>query len=168
MKFCLIASALASAAMAGVSGYTDQQAQIALQLSIDAYCGKDAYMKHVFEGPAEGFVPTKVISGILYDVEGYVGYLKSEESIYVVFRGTESWDWRNYYADFDATNTIYEIWPECNCKVHSGFYKASNAVWDHVYKEVVRLKGLYPNYQMKVAGHSLGAALAQMTGMRLV
>ncbi len=37
------------------------------------------------------FVATKVIySGVFSDTEGFVGYLPSEKSIFVAFRGTES------------------------------------------------------------------------------
>lgn len=37
------------------ASYNESQARIALQLSQDAYCGKDKYMKHVYEGYATGF-----------------------------------------------------------------------------------------------------------------
>lgn len=40
-------------------------------------------------------------------------------------------------------------------------------MWDQVYPEVTRLQALFPTYQVKVTGHSLGAALAQLQGMRL-
>ena len=70
--------------------------------------------------------------------------------------------------DADATSSDYEVVPECSgCKVHSGFYEAANAVWGHLYQEVTRLQALHPDFQLKVAGHSMGAALAQLTGTRL-
>jgi len=56
-----------------------------------AYCGSDSYMNQVWPDVLEGFVPTKVLyDGVIDDTEGFVGYLPSDESIYVVFRGTES------------------------------------------------------------------------------
>lgn len=95
----------------------------------------------------------------MWDVEGYIGYLPSDSSIYVVFRGTDSL--RNLIMDGDATSSDYEVVPECSgCKVHSGFYKAANVVWGHLYQEVTRLQALHPDYQLKVTGHSMGAALA--------
>jgi putative lipase involved disintegration of autophagic bodies len=102
----------------------------------------------------------------LWDVEGYVGYLPSDSSIFVVFRGTDSL--QNLVMDADATSSDYDVAPECgDCKVHSGFYTALNAVWDSLYKEVNRLQALHPDFQVKVTGHSMGAALAQLTGLRL-
>jgi hypothetical protein len=75
--------------LAAASGYsfeyTDAQAQISLQLSQYAYCGVDAYLTMPFEYAAEGFVATKVLHNSIYDVQGYVGYLPSDKSIYVAF-----------------------------------------------------------------------------------
>lgn len=53
---------------AAAYSYTAEQAQISFQLSQDAYCGKDEYLSHVYEGAAEGFVATLVLDGFLYDV----------------------------------------------------------------------------------------------------
>ena len=47
-------------------------------------------MSHKFEGSALGFVATKVLYDAVTDTEGYVGYLASDNSIYVVFRGSSS------------------------------------------------------------------------------
>jgi hypothetical protein len=48
-------------------------------------------MNQVWTGPVSDFVPTKVIyNGVLDDTEGFVGYLPSDNSIYVVYRGSES------------------------------------------------------------------------------
>lgn len=84
----------------------------------------------------------------------------------MAFEGTQS----NRQSDMDAdTNpTPYDTWPECNCRVHAGFNRGVNRVWNDVLTEVTRLQTLYPNYKVKTTGHSLGAALAQLCGMRLV
>ena len=70
--------------------------------------------------------------------------------------------------NLDVTQSNYTTWPECNCKVHAGWNNGVNLVWDNVLAEVTRLQALYPTYTVKVTGHSLGAALAQLTGMRLI
>ena len=70
--------------------------------------------------------------------------------------------------DIDTNPAKYDTWPECNCRVHAGFNRGVNRVWDTVLKEVTRLQALNPTYKVKVTGHSLGAALAQLCGMRLV
>jgi triacylglycerol lipase len=51
--------------------------------------------------------------------------------------------------------------------VHNGWYQAVENIWSDLFAEVSRLSALFPDYQVKVTGHSLGASLAQLTGMRL-
>ena len=112
------------------AGYSNDQAQIALQLSIDAYCGNTHNEQHTFDGPAEGFVLTKPIFDSFYNIEGFVGYLPSDSSIYVVFRGTILSSLRNILTDLDGLGTSYLEAPECECLVHDGFKRAANSVWD--------------------------------------
>ena len=57
------------------------------------------------------FVYTDTIYDPTNDTEGYVGYLPSDESIYVVFRGSVSAE--NWITDMDTLKTDYVIWPEC-------------------------------------------------------
>lgn len=80
--------------------YTDAQAEISLTLSQKAYCGKSAYMTQDYSGVVAGFVPTKVVYSLLWDVEGFVGYLPSDNSIYVAYRGSESIN--NWISNLDA------------------------------------------------------------------
>ena len=54
----LVSCCLAAVA---VATYSDAQAEISFTLSNDAYCGKDQYMTHTYEGPAKGFKPTYII-----------------------------------------------------------------------------------------------------------
>ena len=136
-------------------------------MSQDAYCGKAVYLTQHYSGVVAGFVATKIISNLVDDVEGFVGYLPSDKSIYVVFRGSESI--RNWITNLTVDKTNYTTFSDCtNCQVHSGFYTATKAVYPDVLKEVNRLRGLYPTYAVKTTGHSLGGALAQLTAMELV
>jgi len=67
-----------------------------------AYCGHNSYMNQVWPDVLEDFVPTKVLfDGKLDDTEGFIGYLPSDKSIYVVFKGTESIT--NWITDMDVT-----------------------------------------------------------------
>eukprot|EP01039_Chlorochromonas_danica_P000230 gene231-248_t len=151
---------------ATLTGYDNNQAQISLWLSAAAYCGKDNYASHVFKGPTSGFVYTATISDTSDDTQGYVGYLPSDKSIYVVYRGSQSI--RNWVTNLDAWKTTYTSYPECNCEVHKGFYEAEQAVISKVISAVKSLRTKYPSYAVKVTGHSLGAALAQLTSMDLL
>eukprot|EP01035_Chromulina_nebulosa_P017269 gene17269-22803_t len=143
-----------------------KQANISLWLSTAAYCGKDNIESHEFKGPTEGFVVTDVISNIKTDTQGYIGYLPSDKSIYVVFRGSEST--RNWITNLDAYKTNYTSFPSCNCEVHKGFYDAEQSVISSVITQVKLLKIQHIGYSVKVTGHSLGAALAQLTAMDLI
>lgn len=88
-------------------------------MALTSYCGIAEYQTHNYSGAALGFVATKVLYDQSNDIEGYVGYLPSDQSIYVVFRGTESLD--NWLVDFDSFKTKYADFPECDCEVHAGF-----------------------------------------------
>jgi len=100
------------------------------------------------------------------DTEGFVGYLPSDKSIYVAFRG--SLTIQNWITDLSIAKRDYSTHADCHCEVHSGFYGAAMSVFPDVLSEVNRLKKLYPTYAVKTTGHSLGAALAQLTAMELI
>lgn len=140
------------------------QAQIGLWLSAAAYCGKSAYKSHVFKGPTTGFVVTSVISDTATDTEGYVGYLPSDKSIYVAFRGSSSI--RNWISNLDAWKTSYTSFSECNCQVHKGFYEAEQKVIGGIISAVKSLKTKYPNYSVKTTGHSLGTSFSLLISSR--
>ena len=109
---------------------------------------------------------TSVIYNKINDTNGFIGYLPSDKSIYVAFRGSESIS--NWISDLNADKDPYRLSPECNCSVHSGFQNCTESVSAQVLAEVKRLKALYPTYSVKTTGHSLGGALAQMTAMMLI
>ncbi len=135
-------------------------------LSAAASCGHENYLTHVFKGPTTGFVVTKVIYDSRDDTQGYIGYLPSDKSIYVVYRGSEST--KNWITNLDAFKTPYTTFSECGCQVHKGFYEAEQKVISGVISEVKALQSAHSGYAVKVTGHSLGAALAQLTSMDLV
>jgi len=58
-------------------------------------------LNHTFEQYAEGFVPTALIHDDLTDTSGYIGYMPSNNSIYVCFRGSDSV--ANWITNLDAT-----------------------------------------------------------------
>jgi len=74
-------------------------------------------MSHSYQGNLSGFVPTYVIySGVAEDTEGFVGYLPSDSSIYVTFRGSS--DIQNWITNLSYAKTPYTTFPDCNCTVH--------------------------------------------------
>ena len=148
-----------------VAEWNMTQANIAVWLSAAADCGHENYESHVFQGPTTGFVVTHTIWDFKA-TEGYVGYLSSENAIYVVFRGTSSV--KNYITDILFVKTPYTTFPECNAMVYLGFFNAVQTVAPQVLDAVLKLKLQFPNYEVRVAGHSLGAGLAQLMSMDLI
>lgn len=87
-----------------------------------AYCGASKMKSHTFKGPTSGFVVTYTFDD-LKDTQGYVGYLPSDSSIYVVFRGSSSIP--NWITNLQVTKTAYK--GSCcgkSCQIHNGFYEA--------------------------------------------
>jgi hypothetical protein len=83
---------------------------------------------------AAGFVVTKRISDPVTELEGFVGYLDSIESIFVSFRGTTTE--RNLEVDVMYDKVPYNKWPECDCNVHMGFQMATEGCYPEVLPEV--------------------------------
>lgn len=85
------------------------------------------------------------------DTQGFAAW--NDEQVLVAFRGTESI--RDLLHDLTFRKTPYPF----GGKVHQGFYRAAESVFDQVIQIVKRLKGR----RIIVCGHSLGAALAAIT-----
>jgi hypothetical protein len=80
-------SAVAHATMLEANGkdFDWDQAEISRQLSVVSYCGHKQYETHDFSGKLEGFEWHYTIYNSWHDVEGFMGYLPSDESIYISF-----------------------------------------------------------------------------------
>jgi predicted lipase len=136
-----------------------------LWLSAAAYCGASKMKSHTFKGPTSGFVVTYTFDD-LKDTQGYVGYLPSDSSIYVVFRGSSSI--QNWITNLQVTKTAYK--GSCcgqSCQIHKGFSEAAASSFNGILNAVKSLRSKYPSYAVKCTGHSLGAALSQITAMTL-
>ncbi len=102
LSLLLSVTAIATSTTASMMTYPFDynQATIGIWLSAAAFCPRDEYKTREFIGPTEGFNLTNIIGDKKSDAQGYVGYLPSDSSIYVVFRGSSSI--RNWIADLDA------------------------------------------------------------------
>jgi triacylglycerol lipase len=116
-------------------------------------------------GPSSGFVVEDVLYDVKTDLQGYVGYMKEYKNIYVVLRGSSSV--MNWLDDFEIRLVDYKTFPECNCKVHNGFYKSALGVKNKTLATVKLLKTRFPTYKVVVTGHSYGASCGQLLGMEL-
>jgi hypothetical protein len=121
-------------------------------LSGDAYCEVSDYMTHKYVGYATGFVPLAPFEETSYDTQGYIGVMDSQQTIYVIFRGSTSiTDW------IDNLDAILTDYPYCkDCEVHKGFYDTELAAYDLIVNLLVPIMSKYPSYQLVITGHSLG------------
>eukprot|EP01040_Poterioochromonas_malhamensis_P015062 gene15062-16787_t len=134
-------------------------ANTSVWLSASSYCPYSTFLNRTYAGYAEGFVATTVLNTGLYDVQGFIGYLPSQASIYVVFRGSASAE--DWVDDFHTKLIPY---PPCSdCTVHEGFYTAEQFVLSQILEALRTLVSQHSTYQIVVTGHSLGAALATLT-----
>lgn len=109
-----------------------------MKLSGLAYCNtKVDYQYLLFSNETDGFIVTKPLYWSEYDIAGFIGYLPTEESIYVVFKGSKSK--LNFKLDMLDSLDPYHLWPDCNCRIHSGLQMAVEALKDDILTEVTRL-----------------------------
>lgn len=143
-----------------------QIANTSVWLSSGAYCPPEVYLNRTYVGYAEGFVPTTAIKDDLSDTQGYIGYMPEQSSIYIVLRGSKSF--QNWIDDFDAIMIPYNGSTECTeCFVHEGFNYAWSRVATAVIEDVKLLRTKFPSYQIVITGHSLGGALASLAAIQL-
>lgn len=101
---------------------------------------------HVFKNPKR-------------DVVGYIGVSQLHDAIFLVFRGTLAWDWKNWFEDINYLKTSYK---RCDnkCQVHRGFYEAYSEIESQVEEYILKYNSTYNKSNLYVTGHSLGGALA--------
>lgn len=146
--------------------YDSTQLTTGVWLSGAAYCGKDNYKTMKLDGPATGFVYKDTLYDIKTDLQGYTGILSNTKTIYVVLRGSSSVI--NWLDDLEVRLVPYTTFPECNCNVHTGFYKSALGVINKTIDTVKLLQKIYPTYSVVVTGHSYGASVGQLLAMELI
>ena len=70
--------------------------------------------------------------------------------------------------DFEVKLVPYDSFPECNCKVHYGFYNSAQGVTKKMIESVKSLRIKYPGYSVVVTGPSYAASTGQLLAMELV
>ncbi len=149
--FPLVVHLFSTSAAIDSAKFSKSQGDISAYLCAATYCETSNYTTHIYTGPTEGFIATKLVQDRWTTATGYVGYLPSDRSIYVVFRGSSTA--RNWISDFEVSKIDYPIYPECNCQVAKGFFNAEQSIVEDVVREVRRLSLHFPTYSVKLTGH---------------
>jgi len=147
-------------------GYNLNTANEGVWLSGAAYCNKEGYPNMKLIGYATGFKYYETLYDKSTDLQGYTAVNSNSKQIAIVFRGTSSIS--NWLDDAEVIQVPYETFPECKCKVHTGFYKSAKNIYSQVYSSVRDILDVYPSYSVLVTGHSYGAAVAQLVAMELL
>lgn len=111
---------------------------------------------------------------------GYIAVDHHHKVINMAFRGSSTrWDWLH---DFLITPTDYipfsldkyeeqvelgNIPPCDNCKLHSGFSLFLSSLQESFLETLEDTYKEYPNYNLVISGHSLGAAVAILCGIEV-
>ena len=95
-------------------------------------------------------------------------YHDPEYGIVVTYQGTNTTDWVSVLHDLDFIQVNSEI-PNLSssAKVHHGFYQQFQRSWSAVNSTVQAAINDYPNDNITVIGHSMGASIAQLGALAL-
>lgn len=145
--------------------YNITQVNLGVWLSGAAYCDKANYPKMKISGEASDFIVNDTLYNIETDIHGFTGVLERTQTIYVVLRG--SYSALNWLDDIEIRLVDYTTYPECDCKVHRGFYRSALSIKDETITSIRRLMEMYPGYNVVVTAHSYGASCGQLLAMEL-
>ncbi len=97
-----------------------------------------------------------------FDCETTQAYVMgNDRAIVIAFRGTEMRKMQDWMTDLKAGLT-----PESGGKAHKGFKTAIDHIWEPLLVTILKFRT--QNQPIFLTGHSLGAALATITSLRLM
>lgn len=99
---------------------------------------------------------------------GYTAISHQKALIIIAFRGTRNFNnWVNNLLFAKADKHPFQSAPD-DARVHYGFLKDYRLIKDDVYKRLIPLAQIYPDYDVLIIGHSLGGALSVICAMDLI
>jgi len=150
--------------------YSQDEAQKYLYLAAAAYCNDTAISTWNCT-PCQlvsGFQVLSILVNASTNTFGYIGMNSTvfPPQIVVVFRGTELDDLENWITDLHFAHFV-DYRNVSDASVHSGFYEAYESVSEQILGNLTALFSIYPNAELVLVGHSLGAALATLAATDL-
>ena len=134
-----------------------------------------------FRNNLKNFTYQPLRTGLATGTEGY--FARQDDFAIMAFRGTEKGDPKDSFTDLSLLlvpepdystaaeepqkalrhlSFIESLFHPSPCKVHHGFQRALNDVWNEVHQYLWDYRKAHPHSEIVFAGHSLGAALATL------
>ena len=135
-----------------------------LYLAVAVLCDQATFASRDYIGPSAGFQHKATLYDAKTDTVGMVGLL--DKQIFVLFRGTTSWN--NWVSDAEAWQDDPHYEGCADCAIHHGFHRCMDAIRDQLFASVSTLRKSYPSYPIVVGGHSLGGAIATLAAVDIV
>lgn len=128
----------------------------------DSFCADYPGMELVAE-----FGPRKLLD---FSVSGFFTVDHNRKEIWHIFRGTVSLT--DGISDVILNPKPFDAWgpnhPNCtDCKAHAGFLQAYNLAYAQFEKNMTDTFEKYPDYSLKVTGHSMGGAASFIHGINM-
>mmetsp|Transcript_17260 Transcript_17260/g.60642 ORF Transcript_17260/g.60642 Transcript_17260/m.60642 type:complete len:296 (-) Transcript_17260:4542-5429(-) len=167
-----VAVTTCAAAVAAAPAYSDADGRLFLSFASAAYC------------PASKLQPwscnldvckthPRMNSTVVYDkgldIQALIAHDPDSPTgtIWVAFRGTVASSLKDWIDDLDFVKTSYPTCASSGCEVHRGFYRSFRAVAGPLLEHVHWLRAKHPSAPLRVTGHSLGGALAQLAALAM-
>lgn len=147
--------------------YDPNRAMRHLVYSKIAYCNQSDGLDETWSCPCCHLVPGfrlfSIYNNATNDLQVYTGYDPTQNEIVIAYRGT--WDAAGWAVDF-MTDLVPSpvITPGCaECKMHEGYHGMYMYYRSQLWANVQKLAQTYPTASLRIAGHSLGGGLSQIT-----
>lgn len=131
-----------------------------------SYCSQNQLLQWNASTVSEKYPNIRDIT-VIYNPNGqnqaYSAYDADKNLIFLAFRGTTNI--QNWGQDLYMTKSDIDL---CEgCQIHTGFLVAYNGIKSESEESIVNLKKKYPQAEVAIIGHSMGAAFATMAFARL-
>mgnify|MGYP000232887710 CR=1 FL=1 len=130
-----------------------------------AYCPKKCLLAWDCESGKQftNFGEVTHVNNAITLASAYIGYEKKKNLIIVSYRGSANA--QNWIEDFNFEMVSY---PNCKgCYMHAGFLEDYKAIEGKTEEAIEKLLKEHPGASIVTTGHSLGAALSVIAGLRL-
>ncbi|KAL1914771.1 uncharacterized protein VTP21DRAFT_8029 [Calcarisporiella thermophila] len=138
------------------------------KLGANVYCGlmrPGAYRCDAYCSEFPNMTLVEYFAHKPYDVNGYIARDDQRKAIVIAFRGALSL--LNWVAICSLKMTAYPRPNLIGGRVHAGAYRAYKSSRDKLIPKLLEQLHNYPNYEVEVLGHSLGAMIATLHALDL-